>query len=206
MPSGPQPCWRESSRVSQSVSEPNVVTPMRLPLRSATVLIEERDSTDKQRLEGGPYMAATPIAGTPLARKPSPGPEPTATSMAPAVSACCICASPRKADTASSIPSCSQILLSMPISAVLNAKELGTDLPNRSLSSAKARLADSITRGAASPLTTTLRREILRITILPAGAASAYRKYGTAAHDARLSAAGKRSNLRLCRPRAPQQR
>src|SRR4051812_32461638 len=167
MPSGPQPCWRESSRVSQSVSEPNVVTPMRLPLRSATVLIEERDSTDKQRLEGGPYMAATPIAGTPLARKPNPGPEPTATSSAPAVSACCICASPRKAETASSIPSCSQILLSIPISAVLKAKEFGTDLANLSLSSANARSPVSITSGAASAPVTTFRRDILRITLLP---------------------------------------
>ena len=73
-----------SSRVSQSVSEPSVVTPMLLPLRSATVWIDERGSTASARLAGGPYMAATPIAGTPLARKPRPGPEPTATSTAPA--------------------------------------------------------------------------------------------------------------------------
>src|SRR5829696_2426510 len=177
---------------------------MRLPLRSATVLTEDRDSTDKQRFEGGPYMAATPIAGTPFARKPSPGPEPTATSMAPAVSACCICASPRKADTASSRPSCSQILLSMPISAVLKAKEFGTDLANRSLSSAKARRADSITRGDANAPLTTLRREILRINIL----LDVPRRHAgnTARLRARLAAAGKCSNLRLCRPRAPQQR
>ena len=63
----------------------------------------------------------------------------------------------------------------MPISAVLKAKELGTDLPNRSLSSAKARLPDSITKGAASAPPITLRREILRIKILPDGAASAWR-------------------------------
>ena len=45
MPSRPQPCWRASSRLSQSVSEPPVVTPMRLPLRSAMVLIGDLAST-----------------------------------------------------------------------------------------------------------------------------------------------------------------
>ena len=77
MPSRPQPCWRDSSRLSQSVSEPPVVTPMRLPLRSATVLIGDFASTTTARFDGAPYIAATPIAGTPLARKPRPGPEPS---------------------------------------------------------------------------------------------------------------------------------
>ena len=77
MPSRPQPCWRDSSRLSQSVSEPAVVTPMRLPLRSAMVLIGDLASTTTARFDGAPYIAATPIAGTPLARKPSPGPEPS---------------------------------------------------------------------------------------------------------------------------------
>src|SRR5262245_1900636 len=161
MPSGPQPCCCESLRVSQSVSEPSVVTPMLLPLRSATVRIGERDSTQSARFAGGPYMAATPIAGTPLARKPRPGPEPTAMSTAPAVSACCIWASPRNADTASSTFSCSQILASVPTSAVLKANELGTDFPNLTLSSAKASRAARI-MGAARVPATTLRLEITR--------------------------------------------
>src|SRR5262245_6726689 len=103
-------------------------------------------------------MAATPIAGTPLARKPRPGPEPTATSRAPAASACCIWASPRNADTASSTFSCCQILASVPTSAVLNANELGTDFPTRILSSAKAARDDRI-KGAARVPATTLRRD-----------------------------------------------
>jgi hypothetical protein len=40
---------------------------------------------------------------------------------------------------------------------------LGTDLPNRILSAAKARLPDIITSGVASAPPTTPRREILRI-------------------------------------------
>src|SRR5215467_243710 len=161
IPSGPQPCCCDSLRVSQSVSEPSVVTPTPLPLRSPAVWIDERESTVNARLAGGPYMAATPIAGTPLARKPRPGPEPTATSTAPAVSACCIWASPRNADTASSMLSCCQILASVPISAVLKANEFGTAFPNLSLSSAKAAPAARI-MGAARVPATTLRREITR--------------------------------------------
>ena len=88
MPSLPQPCWRDSSRTSQSVSEPVVVTPMRLPLRSLTALIGVSNGSTSARFAGGPYMAATPIAGAPLARKPSPGPEPRPTSTLPAASAC----------------------------------------------------------------------------------------------------------------------
>ena len=38
-PSGPQPCRRDSSRASQSVSEPLLEMLMVLPLRSAAVLI-----------------------------------------------------------------------------------------------------------------------------------------------------------------------
>src|SRR3954451_8048620 len=172
MPSFPQPCCCASLRVSQSVSEPSVVTPMLLPLRSPTVRIDERDSTVSARLAGGPYMAATPIAGTPLARKPRPGPEPTATSRAPAASACCIWASPRNDDTASSIFSCCQILASIPTSAVLKANEFGTDFPNLILSSAKAARDDRIRGAARVPATTlrldtTLRLERVRIVWSP---------------------------------------
>jgi len=65
MPSLPQPCWRDSSRTSQSVSEPAVVTPMRLPLRSARLLTGVFTGSASARLAGGPYMAATPTAGAP---------------------------------------------------------------------------------------------------------------------------------------------
>ena len=138
MPSRPQPCWRASSRLSQSVSEPPVVTPMRLPLRSATVLIGDFASTTTARFDGAPYIAATPIAGTPLARKPRPGPEPSATSTAPAVSPVCICASPLKLEIASSMPSCLKMPVCTPTSVAEKAQELGTDLPMRSLSCASA--------------------------------------------------------------------
>src|SRR5215468_947869 len=163
MPSGPQPCCCDSLRVSQSVSDPSVVTPTLLPLRSAALRIDERESTVSARLAGGPYMAATPIAGTPLARKPRLGPEPTETSSAPAASACCIWASPRNADTASSTFSCCQILASVPTSAVLNANELGTDFPNRILSSAKAARDDRISGAARVPATTLRRDTTLRL-------------------------------------------
>src|SRR5215475_10543802 len=138
MPSLPQPCWRESSRTSQSVREPIVVTPMRLPLRSARVLTGVLMGSASARFAGAPYMAATPIAVAPLARKPSPGPEPRPTSRLPAASACCSCASPRKLVTSISIPSFSKILASMPTSVALKANELGTALPSRTLSSANA--------------------------------------------------------------------
>jgi hypothetical protein len=43
---------------------------------------------------GSLAMAATVVAGTPLARKPMPGPEPSANSMEFATMACCRRASP----------------------------------------------------------------------------------------------------------------
>src|SRR6266508_3523425 len=138
MPSLPQPCWRDNSRTSQSVSEPVVVTPMRLPLRSPTVLIGLSSGSTRARFAGGPYMAATPIAGAPLARKPSPGPEPRPTSRLPAASACCSWASPRKLVTSISTPSFSNILASIPTSVAPKANELGTALPSLTLSSANA--------------------------------------------------------------------
>jgi hypothetical protein len=53
-----------------------------------------------------------------------------------------------------------QILASIPISAVLNANELGTAFPMRTLSAATARRADAITNGAANAPPTTPRLEI----------------------------------------------
>src|SRR5262245_2785909 len=152
MPSLPQPCWRESSRTSQSVSEPAVVTPTRLPLRSRTLLTGVPNGSTSARLAGGPYMAATPIAGAPLARKPSPGPEPNPTSRLPAASACCNCASPRKLVTSISIPSFSKILASIPTSVALKANELGTALPSLTLSSANAAPAGHSTSAATTPV------------------------------------------------------
>src|SRR5215475_3946413 len=159
MPLLPQPCWRDSSRTSQSVSEPGVVTPMRLPLRSLTDLIGELASTSSARLAGGPYMAATATAGTPLARKPMPGPDPKPISTLPAVSACWSCASPRKAETSSSSPSCSNSLASIPTSTPAKAKELGTALPTLTLSSACAAAADRMRAASAKKL----RRNTSRI-------------------------------------------
>src|SRR5262245_30187376 len=152
MPSLLQPCWRDSSRTSQSVSEPVVVTPIRLPLRSLTALIGVSNGSTSARFAGGPYMAATPIAGAPLARKPSPGPEPNPTSRLPAASACWSCASPRKLVTSTSIPSFSKILASIPTSVALKANELGTALPSLTLSSASAAPAGHSTSAATAPI------------------------------------------------------
>src|SRR5262249_28022515 len=151
MPSLPQPCWRDSSRTSQAVSEPVVVTPIRLPLRSLTVLIAVSNGSTSTRFAGGPYMAATPIAGAPLARKPSPGPEPRATSRLPAASACWSWASPRKLVTSISSPSCSKILASIPTSAAPKATEWGPALPSLTLSSATAAPAGHSASAARRP-------------------------------------------------------
>src|SRR5262249_38517277 len=151
MPSLPQPCWRDNSRTSQSVSEPVVVTPMRLPLRSPMVLTGVSKGSTRARLAGGPYMAATPIAGAPLARKPSPGPEPSPTSTPPAASACCSWASPRKLVTSISIPSFSKTLASLPTSIAPKANELGPALPSLTLSSATAALAGHSASAASRP-------------------------------------------------------
>src|SRR5215207_4941691 len=136
---------------------------MRFPLRSPTDLMGELAGTSSARLAGGPYMAATATAGTPLTRNPIPGPEPRPTSMLPAVSACCICASPRKADSSSSIPSCSKILASEPTSATAKANELGTALPSFTLSSACAAALENMSAAATSKV----RRNRSRINDIP---------------------------------------
>src|SRR5262245_61174022 len=166
MPSLPQPCWRDNSRTSQSVSEPAVVTPMRLPLRSATVFTGVSNGSASARLAGGPYMAATPSESAPLARKPSPGPEPRPTSRLPAVSPCCSCASPRNAITSISMPSCAKIFASEPTSAALKANEFGTALPRRTLSSAWA--APAAATSAASARATMPHLETLNMNAPPA--------------------------------------
>ena len=106
--------------------------------------LDRRIGRHQQReIGGGPYMPATPIAGAPLTRKPSPGPEPRPTSTLPAASACCICASPRKPVATIAMPSCSNILASIPTSVAPNANEFGTALPTRTWSRAKAVPVDS---------------------------------------------------------------
>src|SRR5262245_16711017 len=169
MPSLPQPCWRESSRTSQSVSEPAVVTPTRLPLRSRTLLTGVPNGSTSARLAGGPYMAATPIAGAPLARKPSPGPEPSPTSRLPAASACCSCASPRKLVTSTSIPSFSKVFASIPTSVALKANELGTALPSLTLSSANAAPAGHSISAATTPVIAPRLNTSTIVSTLPVG-------------------------------------
>ncbi len=56
MPSGPQPCWRESSCTSHSVSDPRVDTLMVFPLRSPAEWIGPFLSTTSVRSSGASAM------------------------------------------------------------------------------------------------------------------------------------------------------
>src|SRR6516162_11109709 len=94
IPIGPQPICRENSRASHIVSEPTVETEIGAPLRSSYLLIGEGLPMVSPMESGSLAMAATVVAGTPLARKPMPGPEPSAKSMEFATMACCRRASP----------------------------------------------------------------------------------------------------------------
>jgi hypothetical protein len=104
MPAGPQPFTTPILLPIQSVSDPTVVTPMRLPLRSSTVLIAELALTMTAMLVGMPAIAATAFAGTPLAMNAMPGPLPMPISRPSAVNACWSLASPPKADASISSP------------------------------------------------------------------------------------------------------
>ena len=76
-------------------------------------------------------MAATVIAGTPLAMKPMPGPEPSEKSIELATMACCSLASPPKA-------------IDSTVEAVLGPNALlGADLDRREGKSGGGRLADA---------------------------------------------------------------
>ena len=68
IPSGPQPCSRDVSCTSQSVSEPADDTESVFPLRSLTLLIVLFGATTIAMFAGARYISATPIAGTPFAR------------------------------------------------------------------------------------------------------------------------------------------
>ena len=94
IPFGPQPCWRDSSLTSQAVSELTVVTPIFLPLRSATDLTAPSGRTSSAKSRGAPAMAATALTGEPFWIADISGPEPSPISMESAASACCSRAPP----------------------------------------------------------------------------------------------------------------
>src|SRR5215831_16855644 len=96
MPPKPQPRWRDTSLISQLVTEPTVETPILRPFRSSTVLIVSSLRTTRANRSGGPAIAAMPFTGEPLTMKASPGPEPSAMSIPSAAIACCSLASPPK--------------------------------------------------------------------------------------------------------------
>ncbi len=144
MPSGPQPCWRDSSRTSQVVSEPVVELLTVLPLRSATVLIGPGVATTRHRSAGLPAIAATPSTGAPLATKLSSGPEPMPISMLFEASPCCSLALPPKLYSSISSPCSLKMPDCMPTSSGVKVKALVTALPTRSFwSAAKALCAIS---------------------------------------------------------------
>ena len=87
---------------------------------------------------GTPAMATTALAGTPLAMNAMPGPLPMPTSMLSAVSACCILASPPKADASISSPCLAKMPICMPTSSGVKVQANGTALPTRSFSAALA--------------------------------------------------------------------
>jgi hypothetical protein len=87
---------------------------------------------------GAPAMAATALAGTPLARNPIPAPLPRPKSMLSDTSACCTRASPAKPVTSSSSPCLAKVPTAMPTSIGVNVQANGTALPTRTRSAAAA--------------------------------------------------------------------
>src|SRR6516165_1693825 len=85
---------------------------------------------------GAPAMAATALAGEPLARKPIPGPLLRPKSMLPETSPCCSLASPAKPVTSSASPRRAKMPASMPTSMGVNVQAKGTALPTRTVSAA----------------------------------------------------------------------
>src|SRR5215470_17909564 len=86
-------------------------------------------------------MAPTAIAGTPLARKPMPGPEPSAKSIESATIACCNRASPPNPVASTSRSYFAQIPFSLPTSIGANANVVAEALPTRTRSAAVAEVA-----------------------------------------------------------------
>src|SRR5579863_4699031 len=138
MPFGPQPCRRDSSCTSHSVSDPTVETLTVLPCRSATDLIGLSFATSTVRSEGASAKAATPIAGTPLAMNASSGPEPSPISMLPEASPCCSFALPAKSYFSTSSPYFLKMPVSMPTSRGTNENASEIALPTRIFVSARA--------------------------------------------------------------------
>src|SRR5580693_8610220 len=87
---------------------------------------------------GAPNMAATAFAGTPLAMKAMPGPEPMPISIEPEARSCCSLASPADADSSMSRPCLAKMPAWMPISSGVNDQANGTTLATRSFSAACA--------------------------------------------------------------------
>jgi hypothetical protein len=103
---------------------------------------------------GAPAMAATALAGEPLATKPIPGPLPKPKSMLSETSPCCSLASPAKPVTASSSPCLAKMPTSMPTSMGVNVQANGTALPTRTVSAATAAVAkETATQGASAERT-----------------------------------------------------
>ncbi len=138
IPSGPQPCWRDTSCTIQSVSPPTVDTLIFWPLRSATVRIVESPRTTSTSPSGGPAKAATPSSVLPLATKASSGPEPRPISMALAASPCCSLALPAKSVLSIARPWRPKKPLAMPTSSGVKSNGPAIALPTRSVSSPRA--------------------------------------------------------------------
>src|SRR5580693_9493088 len=138
MPVEPQPSCRDSSRTSQSLSEPLVVTPIFLPLRSSGFWMSGAAPTIKPMLNGSLASAPTALAGTPLAKNPMAGPEPRPKSTAFATIPCCNFASPAKMTVSTSRSCFAQMPSAVPISTGAKANGWLTDLPTRTVSAAAA--------------------------------------------------------------------
>src|SRR5208282_191896 len=151
MPSEPQPICRDSSRASQYVREPLVVTPILAPLRSSGFRMAEDGPTINPMLSGWLASAPTAFAGTPLARNPMAGPEPRPKSTDFATSPCCNLASPAKITTSTSSPCFAQMPFSVPISTGAKANGWLTDLPTRTLSAAVAAAAPRRAAASSNP-------------------------------------------------------
>src|SRR5579883_27900 len=145
MPSYPQPRRRDTSLMIQLVTEPTVETPILRPLRSSTVLIVPSLRTTSANSSGGPAIAAMPFTGEPLTMNASPGPEPSAMSIASAAIACCSLASPAKLAIWMSSPRCLKMPVRTPTSSGTNENASRPALPTRKVSAEAAVAANNAT-------------------------------------------------------------
>src|SRR5580704_17449242 len=107
---------------------------------------------------GAPNMAATALAGTPLAMKAMPGPEPMPMSIEPEARSCCSLASPADADSSISRPCLAKMPAAMPTSSGVNDQANGTTLATRSFSVAWAGASDAANRSTATPTRPDVKR------------------------------------------------